>query len=166
MADCVICGKPAGFMQHLHPECEHERQAELDPLAAQKAAGIKASSTPVPEQAARPAFCGQCGAKVEAGMKFCSGCGKALAVAPAAAAETSGASPKKKTPLALWIVGVPVALVLLMFALASTVPEERARELETQRRVKAECEKWMSDAQLGDERRMTRRICEQMQADR
>lgn len=43
---------------------------------------------------------------------------------------------------------------------------QRSTSWETQRRVKAECDKMMADSALGDERRMTRQICDQMQSGR
>ena len=61
-----------------------------------------------------------------------------------------------------YVAGTAVVLLVLMFAVASTVSPERSAQLEKGRRIDAACEQMLADSALGSERRMTRQVCDQM----
>ena len=63
-----------------------------------------------------------------------------------------------------WIAGISVAILALMMVVGSNMsPEESARR-DRAAAADSECDKMMSDAALGAERRMTREICDRLKA--
>lgn len=61
-----------------------------------------------------------------------------------------------------WIVGTIVGLFVAMLILGALVRPDPAREKLS--RIEEACDQMMSDAALGNERRMTRRMCDDMKA--
>ncbi|MGE4241737.1 hypothetical protein [Ramlibacter sp.] len=51
-----------------------------------------------------------------------------------------------------------------LLLIGALIPKEEAQRLAREKRVDDECEKMMADSALGDERRLTRQICEQAKA--
>lgn len=62
----------------------------------------------------------------------------------------------------MWVLGIPVVLFIAMMILGSTVSDKKAAQYGKEAAIERECEKMMSDSALGNERRMTRQICDQM----
>jgi len=64
-----------------------------------------------------------------------------------------------------WIVGIVVGLFVLMLVIGANTSPEKARAYGAQKNVDDVCDKMMSDAALGAERRMTRQMCDKMKED-
>ena len=62
------------------------------------------------------------------------------------------------------IAGV-IGIFVVMLIIGALVPEEKARQYGHEAAVEKECDRMMSDSAFGNERRMTREICDRMKAD-
>jgi hypothetical protein len=60
--------------------------------------------------------------------------------------------------------GVAVVLVVGLLIFGANMSQEQKNAYAKQDRVEAECDKMMSDSALGDERRITRSMCDGMKA--
>ena len=61
-----------------------------------------------------------------------------------------------------WILGVGAGLFVLMLIIGANVSPEKARAYAAQDQADTMCDKMMSDAALGAERRMTREMCDRL----
>lgn len=63
-----------------------------------------------------------------------------------------------------FIVGGIAVLFVLMLIIGSNVSPEKAAQYDKEARADAMCDQMMSDSALGNERRMTREMCNQLKA--
>lgn len=61
-----------------------------------------------------------------------------------------------------WVIGVPVGVFVLMLVIGASMSPEKTAQYDKAARIEAACDKMMADSALGDERRMTRTICDNM----
>ena len=64
--------------------------------------------------------------------------------------------------IVVWIVGIIAGLFVLMLVIGANLSPENARAYAAQNEADTMCEKMMSDAALGAERRMTREMCDKL----
>ena len=64
-----------------------------------------------------------------------------------------------------WIVGILISLFVIMLIIGANVSPEKSKAYAARDNAEAMCDKMMSDAALGTERRMTRDICDKLKAE-
>lgn len=115
--------------------------------------------------------CRECSGKVSDTAENCPHCGAPVSESlvrarPAAPAELTPVEKKSGSSWWKWLLGIPIGLFVLfvIIGLAGGWDNKKGGYSSRNEAVDAACEKMMSDSALGNERRMTRQICDQMKA--
>ncbi len=180
LINCWECGRQISNTAQACPHCG----AAPRPAAPAPANSVTETSPPEPD-----GVCPNCGRGCALDASICQQCkatfdegsawkprarrpGEVLPsprtppIAPATADQaTATASSKGGSNWLLWIIGVPIGLFLLMLVIGANVSPQKATQWEKEKRADAMCDQLMSDSALGDERRMTRAICDRVKAD-
>lgn len=64
----------------------------------------------------------------------------------------------------MWVLGVPVFLFIVLLVSGLTMSDKDSAKWSKVNAIDRECDKMMSDSAPGNERRMTRQMCDQMKA--